>query len=306
MQRGREGMVEATPSGGRPAERPRGPRGGPFSALFLETGDFPALAQAIAPSREALLEDYAEHRRADGADWFLSGKTLSELLHAHHAFQAAVRKQRGARRSLRPLLLEDLAYVVDGYSEARALHLSRDLEQQFSHLLGQSQKEAKKDALTGVANRRGATDYLERAMATSPSPVEILLFDIDHFKRVNDEHGHLAGDAFLVHVAEHAKKIAPQGCVGRLGGDEFIVINPAPPLEDAASKLQRNLDRSPCLLDGEPVAIGLSIGGAYAEPGASVESVIARADRAMYAAKQAGRRRHHIDRGPCPPVRKSA
>jgi diguanylate cyclase (GGDEF)-like protein len=158
------------------------------------------------------------------------------------------------------------------------------------------------DALTGLPNRTLVEDRLERAIAAqrrNPQTVSALLFaDLDDFKRVNDEHGHRAGDAVLQGVAEHASgAVRDVDSVGRWGGDEMIVL-----LENAErDKIPELVDRvrrameAPIEYAGLKLQVGASIGVAIVpDDGDGVQDLIRRADRRMYEDKQK-RRGHRRD-----------
>ncbi|NBW76319.1 MAG: EAL domain-containing protein [Sphingomonadaceae bacterium] len=158
------------------------------------------------------------------------------------------------------------------------------------------------DSLTGLANRLQMAQTLERLLA-APNPGQracaIFLLDLDRFKQVNDTLGHPAGDALLTQVAERLKHtVGELGRVGRLGGDEFEVVLPGrhkrPDLAALADRVIRNLSL-PYQLDGHRVVIGASIGIALSpEDGVTSDALIRNADLALYAAKDAGRGRHHF------------
>ena len=150
------------------------------------------------------------------------------------------------------------------------------------------------DALTGLPNRTLVEDRLERAIAAqrrNPQTVSALLFaDLDDFKRINDEHGHRAGDAVLQGVAEHASgAVRDVDSVGRWGGDEMIVL-----LENAErDKIPELVDRvrrameAPIEYAGLKLQVGASIGVAIVpDDGDGVQDLIRRADRRMYDDKQ--------------------
>ena len=154
------------------------------------------------------------------------------------------------------------------------------------------------DALTGVLNRRGLTAELQRQTALAPTrarPGAVLVCDVDHFKAVNDELGHDAGDELLVHIARLLERtVRASDVVGRLGGDEFAVVLPDEDLAGAravAEKIAERLaDESPSCRWAE-LPVTLSIGAAEFVPGRTVEQVLGAADRAMYAAKADNRGR---------------
>lgn len=158
------------------------------------------------------------------------------------------------------------------------------------------------DSLTGLANRLQMAQTLERLLA-APSVAQracaIFLLDLDRFKQVNDTMGHPVGDALLTQVAERLKHTVGEfGRVGRLGGDEFEVVLPGAhkreELAVLAERVIRNLSL-PYQLDGHRVVIGASIGIALSpDDGVTSDALIRNADLALYAAKDAGRGRHHF------------
>ena len=128
------------------------------------------------------------------------------------------------------------------------------------------------DALTGLVNRRSLIMALERDVARAVrlrEPYAVMLVDIDHFKFVNDSHGHLAGDSVLRHVADLLRtRLRAQDPVGRYGGEEFMVLLPHTPLGGAlelAETLRRAVERLPCVGGGKEIPVTVSIGVAEAQ-----------------------------------------
>lgn len=156
------------------------------------------------------------------------------------------------------------------------------------------------DMLTGIANRRLLQQTLrrdaERAMREHAS-YAVLMVDIDHFKAVNDTHGHLAGDAVLRHVAHLLQaRVRGQDMVGRWGGEEFLVLLPATPLEGArqlAEAVRASVCDAPSHYDGTPLPVTISIGicADVLQPGDRARLLVDAADKALYAAKANGRNR---------------
>ncbi len=148
---------------------------------------------------------------------------------------------------------------------------------------------ALRDPLTGLANRRHVEDVLGDALAEA-RPCAVLLLDIDHFKAVNDAHGHATGDTALREVAcRLAAGLRPGDLLGRWGGEEFIVVAPAADAHAAwalGERLRTGLTDTP--LPGG-LRLTLSAGVALSRPGDTPASLVARADGALYRAKQAGR-----------------
>jgi len=152
------------------------------------------------------------------------------------------------------------------------------------------------DELTDLPNRRLLEDRLEQALAQTRrigGKVAVLVLDLDHFKEVNDTFGHRVGDLALREVvARLARRVRSSDTLARSGGDEFTVVSYVPSRE-AADKLSSSLEAAllePIRLEGAEVRIGVSIGSAlYPDAGSNADQICAAADRAMYAAKKAGR-----------------
>jgi diguanylate cyclase (GGDEF)-like protein/PAS domain S-box-containing protein len=151
------------------------------------------------------------------------------------------------------------------------------------------------DRLTGLANRALVLDRLAAALTEAergPDRVAAFYCDLDHFKETNDTLGHAAGDQLLAEVARRLDLTAREhDIVGRIGGDEFVVIAyPVPSSAEAACIAARLMGavQQPLELGGEKVWPTASIGAALSEPGTEADQLIADADRAMYAAKTAG------------------
>lgn len=162
---------------------------------------------------------------------------------------------------------------------------------------------ASTDPLTGAANRRHVERFGAQALARARArnePLAVITFDIDHFKLVNDAHGHLVGDRVLMRLT-HACQAALRhfDLLGRVGGEEFLVVLPNTRLEQALAVAQRlGAASSGVDLDDIPgqAPVTLSIGVAQLQPAdADLTSLLARADRALYRAKSAGRNRIEVD-----------
>ncbi|TWA74597.1 response regulator receiver modulated diguanylate cyclase [Azospirillum brasilense] len=169
----------------------------------------------------------------------------------------------------------------------------------------QSLSMALTDSLTGVFNRRYINAHLPRLLERAidnHKPVAVLLFDIDHFKVVNDSYGHTAGDEVLKEVSNRASRnLRTFDLVARLGGEEFVVILPDTDAEAALTVAERLRTRIADTLfkvsadAGEipvTVSIGVAVGGRL---GDTAEGLIRRADDALYEAKRAGRNRSVVD-----------
>ncbi|MGC2854310.1 diguanylate cyclase [Novispirillum sp. DQ9] len=159
--------------------------------------------------------------------------------------------------------------------------------------------QAQTDMLTGMFNRRGFQDRAEAELARSGrygTELSVLVGDIDHFKLVNDNHGHALGDVALRHVADLWRAVLRDSDVsGRLGGEEFAALLPhtsAAAARVVAERIRADIEGGDIALeDGGALILTISIGVATAMPGEGLGSLLARADTALYAAKRGGRNR---------------
>ena len=184
------------------------------------------------------------------------------------------------------------------------LNSTRDLLDRRSHQLALSHNEARRDTLSSLLNRRGFDEMFDVFLDERKSmeiPFGLFLIDVDHFKRINDLHGHLAGDQALTWVGKRlAETVRPTDCVARFGGDEFAVMLRGVELDTAEIVAQRLLtqfrDRPFELPEGQgAVKVTLSIGIALAEANDTIESLLNRADMALYDSKKAGRNRYSFE-----------
>jgi diguanylate cyclase (GGDEF)-like protein len=152
------------------------------------------------------------------------------------------------------------------------------------------------DPLTGLPNRREFNDRLEERMSSWSRRKEVfslLMLDVDHFKKLNDEHGHLAGDQVLAMIGRLLRgAVRREDAVARYGGEEFAILLPSTSLEQAihvAHKVRETVVATPIQHDGRQLSITVSGGLATIGGSERPESLIQRADAALYLAKAAGR-----------------
>lgn len=265
-----------------------------------DRGEVNALVAAARQQAEALT-GRIEAGRTDLADY---GRAIAD----------------GGARLANPLDATGLAALLADLGQATAAmevanrRLQAELETAASDTralaarLRQAERAAITDALTGVLNRRGTFAALEQALLSARGtgrPLAIAMVDIDHFKRFNDRFGHALGDEVLRFVAAHLTALAEPlgGEVGRLGGEEFIVLLPGLELPAAAARI----DAGRAALTGQVLRnagdgssmgrIGFSAGVAAPHDDDSADTLVARADRALYTAKRMGRDRVVPDRG---------
>lgn len=157
------------------------------------------------------------------------------------------------------------------------------------------EKLALRDPLTQVANREGlhrALDLLLRAQAELSFPLSVVFVDADHFKRINDEHGHDVGDQVLKHLAQTLRANLPRDdLLARWGGEEFVIVMPQTPVQEAAAVAERL--RQVLATTGWPAGLKVtaSWGVAQATRESELEAAMREADQAMYRAKHGGRDR---------------
>jgi diguanylate cyclase (GGDEF)-like protein len=204
-------------------------------------------------------------------------------------------------------LLGASALVLRGWSQLRRSHNRQQREidaltartRQLRIEQDKLRRLATIDELTGVLNRRGLEQALDDFEETAQG-MTLVLLDIDHFKHVNDRHGHAGGDEVLRRVAAVvAGNLRASDVVGRWGGEEFLIACAGTRLSDAsrlAEKLRERVERSEVLAAGSRVAVTASFGVALVPPGGSVHEGLERADIALYRAKATGRNRVETDR----------
>jgi diguanylate cyclase (GGDEF)-like protein len=156
------------------------------------------------------------------------------------------------------------------------------------------------DGMTGIHNKRYFTEFLDREIAVCSRhghPLTLVMFDVDHFKRVNDTHGHLAGDAVLKDLAARIRpRIRREDLFARYGGEEFVCVLPSTGLPGGivfAEHLRTIIEERPCVFDNVSISFTVSLGVTtlHRETGIDPAALIKRADDNLYAAKRSGRNR---------------
>lgn len=199
--------------------------------------------------------------------------------------------------------------VVAGARDRLAAEHARavELEGRVRGLEGELRRlsdEVSTDALTQVANRRGLAIAFEQETArvlrqqaegVDQAPLAVGLIDIDNFKKLNDSLGHAAGDVALQSLAARVKEwLRPVDHIARFGGEEFVLLLPATPVDEAQqvlTRLQRRLSASLFMHDGKEVFVTFSAGVTAWRPGEAVDAALARADEGLYEAKRTGKNR---------------
>lgn len=214
----------------------------------------------------------------------VGGSVGSSMLFTHLSFQfgdGITYRDAMIAALVIPLLVSPTAYGWIAFLNYRLYHSNAALD-----------RLARQDELTGLFNRRAFFDIAAARMAGEEG-LQLLIADIDHFKRINDSMGHAAGDLALVHAAHVFRDcLGPEGTVARIGGEEFALLVPAsvdvPALLECIADHMANM---PVLAKSGMGRLTCSYGLAKVLPGEPLGEVLSRADKALYAAKDGGRDR---------------
>jgi len=293
--------------------------------------DFATLMLAITDSGQHEFEAYLQ-RLNERLESFQSNLQAATAGHADNRSAARqmdtqIREQvDGLQNSMQEAAdLEDLKHVLENHLEGllgtmdqhqkqrdereqevaarlhslaeRVAHMEQEAQGYREHLEEQRQK-ALVDPLTGLPNRAAWSERLEHEVKQWQQHGNTLLLamlDLDHFKRINDNYGHLAGDKVLKIIASVLRKrLRGTDFIARFGGEEFVLLMPST-VPSAGAKLLESLraaiEACPFHFKGEPVTITVSIGMSAFRPGEHGDQVLKRADQALYRAKNAGRNR---------------
>jgi diguanylate cyclase (GGDEF)-like protein len=258
--------------------------------LVQQGADWQALSGELRSGDELLQwGELAEQFLASGPD-----KTPTSLSDRSVGFPLVVGGKAMGVLGVRPdggVLATDRRRILEAAAALLAVSVKN------AQLFREVRDNSVKDSLTGCFNRGHALDVIDaelRRARRSQTPVTLIMFDIDHFKDVNDRYGHLCGDAVLAAVGRRMKEVLRGSDLKcRCGGDEFMVLLPETPLHGArrvADTLRREIAERPVPWAGEGLTITASFGLAQTLPGeVNVQAVIARADQALYRAKDDGR-----------------
>jgi diguanylate cyclase (GGDEF)-like protein len=187
----------------------------------------------------------------------------------------------------RRLVRETRRVIMHSDRQERELNT---LNARLTQLAAELDYKARHDPMTGAFNRRAVIELTEAHLRDGA--LSLIVLDIDHFKRINDEHGHPAGDAVIVELVARLRAIAPESvAVGRVGGEEFTVVLPQMALQTAvalAEQMRAQVAASPFDM---PVGriVTASFGVSFTPPGGTFTEAYGRADAALYEAKRRGR-----------------
>lgn len=239
------------------------------------------------PLREALERLWQQHNHLL--------QRIERITHVSDAYQSMAREREQSineRFEKQIRQLSKVARISDRYQQMM-FDLNVALEEASTH-----------DALTGLANRRLLTRQMRSEVERAErhgKPFSLLMLDVDFFKQVNDEYGHEVGDRVLVELAHTLKEsVRDYDLCGRWGGEEFLILFPETPLEDARdvyARVHDNIRLSQVRSGIEVISITVSAGAAQWRSGESYSDVLKRADAALLSAKRAGRNRLALEHG---------
>jgi diguanylate cyclase len=294
-----------------------------FAGFFSALTYFRCVASKSAPPAPTPTpEPVAEAAANDAARANMAVQQLRDLAQnvasdvgAHNTLVGNISDQLGALKDSGGAGGEAVREAVSKMLEAnnklqsRLEDAERKIQAQAEEIRTQ-QSEARTDALTKLSNRRAfdacLTQCLEKFQADA-RPFSLLIFDVDHFKRFNDTHGHLAGDEVLRQVGRTLTKTVKNGDVPcRYGGEEFAIIMTNTAAEEAqvaAERIRRAIESMAVQFAGKTLRVTASIGMAVCASGEEAAQLVRRADDGVYASKKAGRNCSHWHNGvECIPI----
>lgn len=268
------------------------------SPIFLAGPDGTLKSFNLAFSRTLAAEWTAEASGQSGSLYSLLGDSGGAMRELIETVVSSGRTQSAELEVDLPAGKRWYQVLVNPVSEDEIQGIANDIT---GHKLAQkdAEKEALTDSLTGIGNRlafdRRLTAMFESGRRRTDSHIALMMLDLDHFKELNDSHGHQTGDQALIQVAERLQRLLRSSdCLARLGGDEFAIILDGHAddlaLEAIADKIIASLNHPLRLPDGARGKVGVSIGIAvHQRDEEDAAALIKRADTAMYEAKAAGR-----------------
>lgn len=278
-----------------------------FQRFYQEAGGEGSTAASAPAAPDGEAEDLMDALRQFAEDLAKTTGTLAEDIGQHNAdlrqtMEAAAPPPPSLTPQVSTLLSSVVSIASTIQSTVQASHaelmrareeideLRRDLKQSHEWLL--------QDPLTGMQNRRGMDAALVQAVARarrSGTPLSVAMLDIDHFKRLNDTHGHDTGDRALMHLSEVVRSVLRDSDIMvRYGGEEFVMILPETDLKGARFAIERLrlvVHKSPLIHEGQRIPLCLSAGLAQLRPSENGSALLMRADQAMMQAKNEGRDR---------------
>lgn len=228
-----------------------------------------------------------DHKYTDEAQEFLSQAQDGEQYHLEHRLKHADGSWRWFAARIVVFARDEYGHPIHLLGISADVTNDKELQERFRH-------EANHDFLTKLMNRRSLIRELERVVSKGKQPLTICICDIDHFKEVNDAHGHLIGDSVLQSFADIMRTTLPRKeMIGRLGGDEFCVILPGLTRNCALNHIQKVRERFSTMIfrteSGEPFSVTASFGVSEWMPGMGWKEIMNSADKSLFDAKRSGR-----------------
>ena len=271
---------------------------------------------ATTDGADAVSEEVTEEKANDAARASMAAQQLRDLAQnvaadvgAHNVVMTDVTSQLGDVDLKAPgageAVTEAVAKILEanGKLQTRLAEAEKKIQVQAEEIKSQH-SEARTDALTGLANRRAFDDAMQQHLAqfnTQSRPFSLLIFDVDHFKKFNDTHGHQAGDEVLRSVAKtlaQVVKVSDIPC--RYGGEEFALIMPSTTVQNgriAAERVRKAIESMNVQFEDKTLQVTISVGLSEAIAEDDVTKLIRRADDAVYKSKEEGRNCGHWNDG---------
>lgn len=270
----------------------------PISLMTFETGGFASgyyVGLIVVLSGVLVVFPVNATRGMQSAAWILLPYLGLGLLHGGVS-------SAGAAPSLVFLGTVSFFLVLGSHLATVVFVEQRRTERRMAALMASLEESSRRDPLTQVFNRRHLSERLDQAFARfedAGQRFSFLIADVDHFKQLNDGHGHQAGDYALVKVAEAMRRrVRTEDVIFRYGGEEFAVLLEGASLEQAchaAERLRGTISALQIGWHGAQLTLTVSIGVSEVRPGDDADAIIRRADTALYEAKAAGRDRVQAD-----------
>jgi diguanylate cyclase (GGDEF)-like protein len=249
---------------------------------------------------EDSLNEFFEHLKEKYKD--VASQSINSYKETNESFKIIAQKHKEVILDCSDESKIDISSIQSKFNEIQEHMISEitkanDKISQLSKQIKHLEEESNIDPLTKTFNRRALNNYLKKIFKKqfSKPQLHLLLIDIDDFKKINDTYGHIAGDKILIFIANLLKQTLRDGDkVFRYGGEEFVIIlNRISPKECniIANRILKNISSNKLIYKGDNIEVTASIGGTVHKQDDSIDSFIARADKALYQAKNSGKNR---------------